>query len=57
MMCAPVFTEQEFTTLSSMDAYIRAARDGFAGVTQLFAKNIQVIACEFNRYMPVALGT
>ena len=41
-MRAPAFSEQEFTALSSVDAYIRAARDGLAGVTQLFSKDIQV---------------
>lgn len=44
-MCTPVFTEQEFTALSSVDAYIRAARDRLAGVTQLFSKDMQVIVC------------
>ena len=39
-MRAPVFSEQEFTALSSVDAYIRAARDGLAGVTQLFSKDM-----------------
>ena len=32
-MRAPSFSEQEFTALSSVDAYIRMARDGLAGVT------------------------
>ena len=44
-MRTPSFTEQEFTALSSVDAYIRAARDGLAGVTQLFSKDMQVIVC------------
>ena len=44
-MRAPDFTEQEFTALSSVDAYIRAAQDGLAGVTQLFSKDMQVIVC------------
>ena len=35
-MCASALSEQEFTALSSTDAYIRAARDGLAGVIQLF---------------------
>ena len=35
-MHALAFSEQEFFALSSVDAYIRAARDGLAGVTQLF---------------------
>ena len=39
-MHTPAFSEKEFTALSSMDAYIRAARDGLAGVTQLFSKDI-----------------
>ena len=42
VMRAPAFSEQEFTALSSVDAYIRAARDGLAGVTQLFSKDIKV---------------
>ena len=41
-MRTSAFSEQEFTALSSVDAYIRAARDGLAGVTQLFSKDIQV---------------
>ena len=32
-MRAPAFSEQEFTALRSVDAYIRAARDGLSGVT------------------------
>ena len=44
-MRAPVFSEQEFTALSSVDAYIRAARGGLAGVTQLFSKDMQVRVC------------
>ena len=36
------FSEQEFTAISSVDAYIRAAREGLAGVTRLFSKDIQV---------------
>ena len=44
-MRAPAFFEQEFTALSSVDAYNRAARDGLAGVTQLFSKDMQVIVC------------
>ena len=39
-MRAPALSEQEFTTLSSTDAYIQAARDGLAVVIQLFSKNI-----------------
>nr|XP_040249793.1 atherin-like [Aegilops tauschii subsp. strangulata] len=42
-MCAPVFTEQEFTALSTVDAYIRATRDGLAGVAHLFSKDMQVL--------------
>ena len=41
-MRAPTFSKQEFTALSSVDTYICAARDGFAGVTQLCSKDIQV---------------
>ena len=41
-LCAPVFSEEEFTALSTMGAYIRAARDGLMGVTRLFSKDIQV---------------
>ena len=44
-MRAPAFSEQEFTALSSVDAYIRATRDGLARVTQLFSKDIQVRVC------------
>ena len=44
-MRAPALSEQEFTTLSSVDAYIQAARDGLAGVTQLFSKDTQVRVC------------
>ena len=44
-MHAPVFTEQEFIALSSVDAYIRAARDGLAGVAHLFSKDMQVMVC------------
>ena len=39
---ASAFSEQEFTTLSTVDAYIQAARDGLMGVTRLFSKDIQV---------------
>ena len=39
-MRALVFIEQEFTALSSVVAYIRAARDGLAGVMQLFSKDM-----------------
>ena len=45
IMRAPAFTDQEFTALSSVDAYIRAARDGLAGVAYLFSKDMQVIVC------------
>ena len=41
-MRAPAFSEQEFATLNSVDAYTRAARDGLAGVIQQFIKDIQV---------------
>lgn len=40
---APAFSEQEFTALGIVDAYIRAARDGLTGVACLFSKDIQVI--------------
>ena len=39
---APAFSEQEFTTVGTVDAYIRAARDGLTGVARLFSKDIQV---------------
>ena len=42
VMFAPAFSEQEFAALSTVDAYFRAARDGFAVVIQLFSKDIQV---------------
>ena len=41
-MRAPGLSKQELTVLSSTDAYIRAARDGLAGVIQLFLTKIQV---------------
>ena len=41
-MRAPAFSESEFTALSSVDAYLRAARDRLAGVIQFFSKDIQV---------------
>ena len=44
-MRAPVFSKQEFNTLSSVDGYIRAARDGLAGVAHLFSKDMQVRVC------------
>ena len=57
-MHAPAFSEQEFTALSSVDAYIRAARDGLAGVTQLFSKVTQVkVLCNFDSHMLVAPET
>ena len=55
---ALVFTEKEFAALSTMDAYIRAARDGLAGVAHLFSKDMQVMVCViFNRYRLVAPET
>ena len=42
---APAFSEQEFTALSTVDAYIQAAREGLTGVTHLFLKDIQVKIC------------
>jgi hypothetical protein len=57
-MRAPAFSEQEFTALSTVDAYIRAARDGLAGVTQLFSKDIQVsVYAILDSHMPVAPET
>ena len=57
-MCAPAFSEQEFTALSMVDAYIRAARDGLAGVIQLFSKDIQVkVYVIFYSHVPVAPDT
>ena len=44
-MRAPVFTEQESSALGSVDAYIRAARDGLVRVAHLFSKDMQVIVC------------
>ena len=41
-MRAPAFSEQEFAALSTVDAYFRATRDGFARVIQLFSKDVQV---------------
>ena len=38
----PALTEPEFITLSTVGAYIRAARDGLTGVDFLFSKDIQV---------------
>ena len=37
---ALALSEQEFTALSLTDSYIRAARDGLAGVIQLFLMKI-----------------
>jgi hypothetical protein len=57
-MRAPAFFEQEFTALSTVDAYIRATRDGLAGVTQLFSKDIQVsVYAILDSHMPVAPET
>ena len=39
-MRASAYSEQEFAALSTVDAYFRAARDGLAGVIQLFSKDI-----------------
>ena len=41
-MRAPALSEQEFTTLSSVDAYIQAARDGLAGATHQLSKDMRV---------------
>ena len=38
----PSFTEEAFNTLSSADAYIRAARDGLAGATHQLSKDMRV---------------
>ena len=38
----PALIEQEFTVLSTMGAYIRAALDGLTGVARLFSKDIHV---------------
>ena len=38
----PAFSEQEFTALGTVDAYIRGTRDGLTGVARLFSKDIQV---------------
>ena len=38
-MRTPVFTEQEFAALSTMDAYILVARDGLIEVAHLFLKD------------------
>ena len=42
-MRASALSEQEFTTLISTDAYVRAARDGLAGVIQLFLTKYRVV--------------
>ena len=39
---APAFSEEEFTTLNTVEAYIQAARDGLTRVTRLFSKDIEV---------------
>ena len=44
---ALAFSEQEFTALSSVDAYIQDARDGLARVIHLFSKDIQVKFMQF----------
>ena len=44
-MHAPVFFKQEFTALSLVDAYTRAARDRLARVTQLFSNDMLVRLC------------
>ena len=41
-LCAPALMEPEFTALSTVGAYIRAARDGLTGVARLFSKDMQV---------------
>ena len=39
-LCTLAFTKQEFTSLSTVDAYIRAARDGLTRVSYLFSKDM-----------------
>ena len=57
-ICALALSEQEFTALSSTDAYIRAARDGLARVIQLFLTKIHVkFDTILHGRMPVAPGT
>ena len=41
-MRAPAFSEQEFTALSSVDAYLRAARDGLARAEDQHLKDVRV---------------
>ena len=41
-LCDPSFTEEAFNAFSSADAYIRAARDGFARATEQYVKDIRV---------------
>ena len=38
----PALTEWEFAALSTVGAYIRAARDGLTGFARLFSKDIHV---------------
>ena len=53
-MHAPAFSEQEYTALSSVDPYIRAARDELAGVIELFSKDILVkVYAIFNSHVVV----
>ena len=55
---APVFSEEEFTALNTVGAYIRAARGGLMGVSRLFSKDIQVkILCTSYIEIPVAPET
>ena len=57
-MRAPAFSGEEFAALSSVDAYFRAARDGFARVIQLFSKDIQVnVHAFFDSHVLVAPET
>ena len=54
----PTFTEEAFNTLSSADAYIRAARDGLAGATRQLSKDMQVkTLSRFSDHVPVAPET
>ena len=55
---APVFSEEVFTALNNVGAYVRAARDGLTGVSRLFSKDIQVkILCTSYIEIPVAPET
>ena len=54
-MHAPALSKQEFTSLSSIDAYTRVAQDDLARVIQLFLTKIQVkLDTILHGRMPVA---